>query len=444
LAKRRWRGNTWKNSGGVKIFWVDCRLGLETEFARLCDLLLPEQRGSTNVVEKAQLALRALESRDDRMLVLDNAEDETSVQSWIPRTGHCRTLITSRFAGWSAVIRTIHLYVLEPEPAHTLLATRAGRESFAALSAAEQAECGQLAKELGYLPLALEQAAAYIAQEGAGFGFGDYLRLYTAATKELLAQGVLGSTEYPDSVITTWKATTEKLAPVAPAALAILRLCAFLSSARLPLSVLIEGVETLREEAAVVAGAALPAISQAEVWVREQRKQLSAYSMIEWDGRSLALHPLVQTVERLQLDESSGARQATLQRSLDWINTAFAGEPQDVRTGPTLDPLAPHARAVAEYADQAGISAPTARLMNQVGILLNAKAQYAEAEPLMRRVVEMLLRFTVTTQHQHPHLRAAIGNYAALLEQMGYDQAQVMAQLDKVGKPFGIQFGRGA
>src|SRR6185295_15713815 len=97
--------------------------------------------GSTNVVEKAQLALRALESRDDRLLIIDNAEDETSVQSWIPKAGHCRTLITSRFAGWSAAVKPIQLHVLEPQPARTLLVFRAGRDEFVRLPAREQAAC---------------------------------------------------------------------------------------------------------------------------------------------------------------------------------------------------------------------------------------------------------------------------------------------------------------
>src|SRR5439155_16276599 len=115
------------------------------------------------------------------------------------------------FAGWSAAIKSIHLYVLEPEPARTLLVSRAGPDEFASLPAQEQTACDELAKQLGYLPLALEQAAAYIEQQGADFGFTDYLRLYEAATRELLAAGVLGSTEYPDSVMTTWKTTTAKL-----------------------------------------------------------------------------------------------------------------------------------------------------------------------------------------------------------------------------------------
>ena len=81
--------------------------------------------------------------------------------------------------------------------------------------------------------------------------------------------------------------------------------------------------------------------------------------------------------------------------------------------------------------------------LNNLARLLQATNRLTEAEPLMRRMVEVFLRFTVANGHQHPHLQAAIGNYTALLEQMGYDQAQVIAELNKVGSPFGIQFGSG-
>src|SRR5207245_1358336 len=123
---------------------------------------------------------------------------EASLRGWLPRAGGCRTLITSRFAGWSAAVPALALDVLTAAQAGTLLATRAERAAVAALPAAEQGACAELARRLGYLPLALEQAAAYVEQQGPGFGFGDYLRLYEAATEELLAAGVLGSTDYPD------------------------------------------------------------------------------------------------------------------------------------------------------------------------------------------------------------------------------------------------------
>ncbi len=392
------------------IFWLDCRLGLETEFARLCDLLLPEQRASTNVPEKARLALQQLQSRTERLLILDNAEDETSVQAWLPRTGHCRTLVTSRFAGWSAAVKAIPLDVLEPEQAWTLLATRAGRAEFGRLPAREQTACAELAQQLGCLPLALEQAAAYIEQQGPDFLFADYLRLYQAATRELLSAGVLGSTQYPDSVLTTWKTTTAKLGP---ASRAILRLCSFLAPTPLPLSVLVGGLESLRQEAATLAGEPLPAPTNAEAWVRQQVQQLRNYSMVEGTGQAIALHPLVQTVERLNLDEASGERRKTLEQSLRWINDAFEGDPGDVRSWPTLDQLAPHARTVAYHADNAGVTDQTAGLMNQLGILLFTKAQHAEAEPLMRRALAI---DESSFGSDHPEVAIDLNNLAALLQ----------------------------
>jgi len=82
----------------------------------------------------------------------------------------------------------------------------------------------------------------------------------------------------------------------------------------------------------------------------------------------------------------------------------------------------------------------------KVAIPLNNLAQLLQgtnrlAEALTRRVVEIFLRFAVATGHEHPHFRTAIGNYAKLLEQMGYNQAKIVADLDKVGRPFGMRLG---
>ena len=62
-------------------------------------------------------------------------------------------------------------------------------------------------------------------------------------------------------------------------------------------------------------------------------------------------------------------RRDALRGALDWVNTAFVGEPDDVRTWPVLDPLAPHALAVARHADVAEIAEPAARLLIELGVL---------------------------------------------------------------------------
>ena len=79
-----------------------------------------------------------------------------------------------------------------------------------------------------------------------------------------------------------------------------------------------------------------------------------------------------------------------------------------------------------------------ASCLNNLAALLYATNRLAEAEPLMRRMVEIFLKFTNATCHQHPHLQAAIRNYAGLLHAMGRSQQEIQAQLNAIGKPYGI------
>ena len=97
------------------------------------------------------------------------------------------------------------------------------------------------------------------------------------------------------------------------------------------------------------------------------------------------MHRLVQDFARRAMSEER--RGEALREALGWVNAAFVGDPEDVRSWPVLDPLAPHALAVARRADEAGIAEPTGRLFLELGILLIAKARFAEAEPLIRRAL---------------------------------------------------------
>ena len=167
-ARPRWRASTPRNSGAatVRCFWVDCRRSLEGEFAAIHDILRPEPEYLALKDSDKALWVRAelgQSERPLRLLILDNAEDEASVAAWTPKTGNCHTIITSRFAHWSPGIETCPVWVLEPGPARELLLRRSGR-----VVTDEAAECDTLAEKLEYLPLALEQAVAFVTEQGAG------------------------------------------------------------------------------------------------------------------------------------------------------------------------------------------------------------------------------------------------------------------------------------
>jgi hypothetical protein len=90
-------------------------------------------------------------------------------------------------------------------------------------------------------------------------------------------------------------------------------------------------------------------------------------------------------------------------------------------------PLAPHARAVTAHADAAEIAEPTARLMNQAGMLFFVKALHADAEPLMRRALKI---FIGSLGMEHPRSRTVVGNYFALLQAMGRTRTKSRGSLN--------------
>jgi len=278
-----------------QMLWVDCRIGMEREFAHIHDILFPERKDiGLKDEDKANSALNELNSDVSRLLILDNADGlEEAVINWVPPTGACHTLITSRFSSFGAAIETIHLFLLDKSHSVKLLKNRTKRE----VKDAELISCETLAEQLGYLPLALEQAAAFIFEQGKYFGFADYLLEYEKSQKELLNIKVLGSNMYPDSVITTWNSTISKLSPTGRA---ILHLSSYLAPIPIPVEYLVQVSDIICDHAERFYNcSSLKDNIGKTFWLINELGKLKAYSMIEYDGNSYSMHPLLQVVEQI-------------------------------------------------------------------------------------------------------------------------------------------------
>ncbi|WP_298623120.1 tetratricopeptide repeat protein [uncultured Zoogloea sp.] len=149
-----------------------------------------------------------------------------------------------------------------------------------------------------------------------------------------------------------------------------------------------------------------------EADLRDALVELEALSLARFsdNGGSFTVHRLVQAVT--QQDQATDPDHARLAEALQWVNDAFAGDAQDVRDWPALEPLAAHAARVAGHGADRHLTAPCARLLNQVGVLLNSKAQYAEAEPLMRRALDIV---EATSGSKHHVVAISLNNLATLL-----------------------------
>src|SRR5262249_51027980 len=129
------------------------------------------------------------------------------------------------------------------------------------------------------------------------------------------------------------------------------------------------------------------------------------------DKQEFSIHRLVQDVTRRGLVEEE--RRRSLVEALAWVDAAFVGDPQDVRTWPRLDPLTPHGSVLGEDGDRGHISEPTGRLMNQLGLLLRMKARYDEAKPQHRRALAIA---EASYGDDHPLVAIGLNNLALLLQ----------------------------
>ncbi|MFE2931058.1 tetratricopeptide repeat protein [Streptomyces sp. NPDC059278] len=110
----------------------------------------------------AEWARAWLQTHDDWLLVLDNASSPRDVRALLSQLPRGRFIVTSQQAtGWHHIGPVMPLDVLDPDAALGLLVTIAGRS---ALNSEDLSDAALVCEELGYLPLAIELAAANIAQ----------------------------------------------------------------------------------------------------------------------------------------------------------------------------------------------------------------------------------------------------------------------------------------
>jgi tetratricopeptide (TPR) repeat protein len=121
-----------------------------------------------------------LEAGGERCLVVfDNAADPDVLRPYLPAGGRARVLITSNRRSVAELGEPVGVEVFTPEEAAAFLAARTGLD--------DPAGAGELAAELGFLPLALAQAAAVI--RGQRLGYGTYLeRLRALPVAEYLTR----------------------------------------------------------------------------------------------------------------------------------------------------------------------------------------------------------------------------------------------------------------
>ena len=266
------------------------------------------------------------------LLVFDNTPDRSAVEKFLPPAGRGQVLITSQNQNWPAG-QVVDVPVLDTEAAAAFLVSRTG-------DADGQAAAG-LAAELGGLPLALEQAAAYI---GASAGsLARYLESFRQRRGRLLARGE--PTGYSQTVATTWSLAFTQLEQSAPQAVGLLRLLACCAPEPIPVRLLLQPRPGLTDGRSGEVAAVLVSLWKDELAVDDAVAALRRFSLVTPAGDELVLvHRLVQTVTLAQVSADVAGQWEQAAAAL--VEAAVPADPELPANWRVYAMLLAHARAV--------------------------------------------------------------------------------------------------
>jgi tetratricopeptide (TPR) repeat protein len=373
---------------------------------------IPAQRTTTAVAALAALARRLggqedteqgelmaelfaeLRRRTRWLLIFNNADTPKQLAPLLPPGGDGHVLVTSRDPAWAKVAEPLRLDVLRRVESVALLRRRTGSD--------DEASAVAVAEFLGDLPLALEEAAAYI--EETRIDLVEYLRLARERTAELFGLDQPSGDE--QRVATTWSVSLDSIRLEAPAAEELLDLCAFLAPDDIPRELPRHDPGQLPSPLAQAARDPLA--------YHDAVRVLGRYSLATVTPSALGVHLLVQVVVRARLGLEGERRWGEVAVRL--LQQTFPDRSSEAAAWPACQRLLPHVLVTAEHAKRLKVGREEAGwLLDRTSAYLRGRGQALQA----LRTAERALAIT----------REALGPNHPVLGERHYTLGRILLDL---------------
>lgn len=354
------------------VFWVNAAslADLNDGLAGLAkELRPPDSPVMSNQKQALDWVHQWFRDASEWLLVLDNADELATLAPHFPRHHGGHLLLTTRTPNTARWAAPISLSKFDSDEGAQLLLRRAGRlgihESLSAAAPELVQDARALSQELDGLPLAINQAGAYLAEST--HSIAEYHLEYQRRGLSLLDHS-----PDPDhlSVTITFQLALEQMrgrAIFGDAAVELVSLCAFLVPDAIPEKVL-----------ATYCGEKVDDVYAAFL----------TYSLATRnpENQTLTIHRLVQRAAQEAL--SPEQQKQWRQRAVEAIaNTTPDFEYED---WPLCEQLLPHWRLCASHIQEDQIQTERAAyLLYQAGRYLRARAAYEEAGPFLRTAVAL-------------------------------------------------------
>ena len=312
-------------SGYDLVWWIAAeQAGLIGEQVAALAAELGCAEPGSGLPEARRAVLAELRRRDRWLLVFDNAEDAEDLAGWLPGgSGH--VLITSRSHRWAEIAVPVEVNVLARGESVAVLRDR--------VPGLDEADADRVAQAVGDLPLAVAQAAGYLAETG--MPAGQYAGLLGSRAAQLMDHGRPPS--YPQSLAAVTVLALDRLRDRDPAAAELAGICAYLAAEPVP-----AGWFT------AAAAGQLPAVladkaADPVAW-RECLAQVNRSALARVAGDALVMHRLTQAIVRSCLPPQQAA--ATRAAAETVLAAASPDDTDTPGTWPAWARLLPHLLAL--------------------------------------------------------------------------------------------------
>jgi len=371
----------------------------------------------------AEQVLSWLKSIENWLLIVDNLDDinvlstqnlgePNLISILLPESGPGRhTLITTRNPNADHIpAQSLEVLLFDESDSVALLSSLAGLTS--SPNPEENESLHRIAKELGNLPLAISQAAAYIKQVLGSFH--RYLKLYAESRKRVNAWIPRGPRPYLHSVATTWIMSITEIRNKNPAAARLFQLLAFLNPDGILIEFLKSGSDGMDEN--------LKRVVSDEFEFLQALSSLETLSLIKWDQQhnSVLVHRLVQAVVKDEMPKED------LQSFRNMTNTVCArAAPRDLEDFVRWRLYV--GQVVGLLSDPELLESETsACVLHDVGSFLRDDGKFADSLKLLKRSLEIYEEL-VGGEHEFT-LNARLGLAATNRAQGKMDDAAEMQE----------------
>ena len=404
------------------IFWIDAETieHVMSSLLRIAELLQLPERQDADQQRIVAAVQRWLSTHSQWLLIWDNVEDLELLQRLLPSTRQGAILVTTRHQALGTLARGMELApmgreegmlfvlrrakVLEPEP------TSEWMHQLAVSMPAEYAAAEKLVAAMEGVPLALDQAGAYI--EETGCSVSTYLQRYEQQRARLLdRRGVLGG-DHPHSVTATFLLASKQIEREQSAATDLLHVCVLLHAEAIPEELFVEGAAYLGPE--------LASLATDPCQLDQAIAVLRSLSLVQRqpETRTLSIHRLLQAVLRERMSEPEQAE--WLRRVIAALNAVFPDVTHEAWR--QCERLLPHVLTVATAIPDCAGDRELAEALQKAADYLCDRARYEQAEPLYQRALSIGKQVWGPA---HPQVAYPLCGLAYLFYEQGkYQQAE--------------------